>query len=177
MLATDADSWFGLCFQPGEYYSPTSNCLQFQTPSIVDFGSLKAGQPTDIQTLYENNYLFRVPVGGTLYVKLSYSSSYGRVMRPVLRNEEYGLPPFSTVTNDGWFSMVAKPAHGREVFKVCARIELKPESVSTFAAGIRYNPLFTCIRIQVQQHRQVPSPPHPLQLLATWHLRQSCSLQ
>lgn len=164
--------------QPGEWkreYTPGSVCQQFQTPVIVDFGSLMAGQQTDI---YQNNALFRVPVGGTLYVKLSASSSYGPVMRPVLRNEEYGLPPFSAYSDDGWFSMHAKPAHGREVFKVCARIELKPSAPwqTTFGADLRYNPLFTCIRIQVQQHRQVPSLPHPPQLLATWHLRHGYSM-
>ena len=122
-------------------------------PTIADFGTIAAGRET--ADLYSNNHLFRVPVGGKLYVKLAATSTYGPILDPVLHNEEYGLPPFSQYADDGWFSMTAHAAHGADPFKVCARIDVKKtvDLDTLFAPGMRYNPLFTCIRVQVQQHR------------------------
>lgn len=149
---TKRGGWF-LEMQPGQWYSPTSVCLEFQVPVIADFGTIAAGE--DSANLYANNHLFQVPIGGKLYIKLTGLSSYGQILRPVLSNEEYGIPPFSHYADDGWFSMTAHPAHGRDIFKVCARVDIKQtiDLDTMFAEGMRYNPLFTCARVQVMQDR------------------------
>lgn len=147
----------GLC-PPGHFWgragSDPPSCKQYATPSIVDFGSFKAN--TVVQR-FANNQLLQVPVGGELYIKLSSNRITGAQsdLVPVLNNEEYGLPEFSSHTADGWFHMKARQAHGGEEYKVCARIDIKPEAYASFTSEpqtFKYNKLFTCIRIRVLPH-------------------------
>jgi hypothetical protein len=102
--------------QPG-YYGIFPACTQFGTPSISDVGSLRAGLPSK----YQNNADFLVPVGGKLYLKLSginIVTGDQSVLTPVLNNEEYGLPAFSSYDQSGMFEMIAQRAHAPERFKV-----------------------------------------------------------
>jgi len=112
-----ADGSGSLC-PPGYWgLAGSTTCVEYATPSIVDFGSFKANS---VAQRFANNDLFQVPVGGELYIKLSSNRITGAqdVLVPVLNNEEYGLPAFSSYAADGWFRMKARQAHGTEEYKV-----------------------------------------------------------
>ena len=123
-----ADGSGSLC-PMGHYWgragSDPPSCKQYATPSIVDFGSFKSNT---VAQRFANNQLLQVPVGGELYIKLSSNRITGAQsdLVPVLNNEEYGLPEFSSYTADGWFHMKARQAHGGEEYKV--RCALDPQA-------------------------------------------------